>query len=113
MKTAMPNKSLDSNPLKIVVTPSNGNIFADIGVPDPELALQKAKLAAKIWSIICERKLNQTQAAELMGVSQPQVSHIVNGRLRGITLDRLCKMLNVLGQEVVMTIRPRIEMDSK
>ena len=29
----------------ISVTPSSGNVFADIGVPDPEEALAKAQLA--------------------------------------------------------------------
>ncbi len=33
---------------EIEVTPSCGNVFADLNLPDPELLLAKAKLCVKI-----------------------------------------------------------------
>lgn len=89
------------------VTPSCGNIFADLGLPDAELLLAKAKLAVKISRLIKERKLIQSQAAELMGVTQPNVSDIIRGRLDGFTLDRLFRCLEALDQEIEIVVRPK------
>ena len=36
----------------IPVTPSSGNVFADIGVPEPEEELAKAQLASRIREIV-------------------------------------------------------------
>ena len=89
------------------VTPSCGNIFADLGLPDPELALAKAKLSLSIEHIIKERGLTQAQAAKLMGLTQPNVSDIMRGYLDGFTLDRLFRCLEALGQEIEIVVRPR------
>jgi predicted XRE-type DNA-binding protein len=82
------------------VTTGSGNVFADIGVPDPELAQAKAGVCHKIYSTIKARKLTQVEAAKLMGVDQPKVSEIVRGRVRSYTLDRLVGYLNRLGYGV-------------
>lgn len=88
-------------------TPSCGNVFADLNLPDPELLLAKAKLCAKISRLIRERGLTQAKAAKLMGLTQPNVSEILSGRLDGFTLDRLFRCLDALGQEVEITVRPK------
>jgi predicted XRE-type DNA-binding protein len=88
-----------------VVTPSSGNVFADLGVPGAGLALAKANLAHRISEVIKERKLSQTKAADLLGVSQPKVSDLMRGKLDGFTLDRLLKFLNRLDQEVEISVR--------
>jgi len=49
----------------------SGNVFADIGRPDPEIHLLKARLVSRIQDIIAERKLTQTKAAALLGIAQP------------------------------------------
>ncbi len=88
-------------------TPSCGNVFADLDLPDPELLLAKAKLCAKISRIVRERKLTQKQAATLMGLTQPNVSDLLRGRLDGFTLDRLFRCLDALGQEIEIVVRPK------
>jgi predicted XRE-type DNA-binding protein len=90
-----------------ISTPSCGNVFADLDLPDPELLLAKAKLCAKISRIIRERKLTQKQAAKLMGLTQPNVSDLLRGRLDGFTLDRLFRCLDALGQEIEIVVRPK------
>ena len=87
--------------------PSCGNIFADLDLPDPELLLAKAKLCAKISGIVRERSLTQTQAAKLMGLTQPNVSDLLRGRLDGFTLDRLFRCLDALDQEIEIVVRPK------
>lgn len=91
----------------VTVTPSCGNIFADLGLPDPELLLAKAKLSLKLEGIIKERRLTQAQAAKLMGLTQPNVSDLVRGRLDGFTLDRLFRCLEALDQEIEIIVRPK------
>lgn len=85
---------------------SSGNVFADLGIPNPDLALAKAELVQRIRDIIAERKLTQSRAAALLGLDQPKVSALVRGRVDGYTLDRLFRFLNALGQEVEINVRP-------
>ena len=86
------------------VTPSSGNVFADLGVPDAGVALAKANLAHRIGEVVRGRKLSQTKAAEVLGVTQPKVSDLMRGKLDGFTVDRLLKLLNKLGQSVEISV---------
>src|SRR5687768_3470655 len=85
----------------------SGNVFADLGLPNPDLALAKAELVQRIRDLIAERKLTQSKAAELLGLDQPKVSALVRGRVEGYSIDRLFRFLNALGQRVEITVRPR------
>lgn len=91
---------------KIEVYRSSGNVFADLGLPDAEELLAKSDLAIRIFKIIKQRKLTQTAAAKLLGVSQPNVSALLNGRLDGFSTDRLFRFLNVLGCDVKISVSP-------
>jgi predicted XRE-type DNA-binding protein len=86
--------------------PGSGNVFADLGLPNPDLALAKAELVQRIRDLIAERKLTQEKAADLLGLDQPKVSALVRGRVEGYSIDRLFRFLNALGQRVEITIRP-------
>lgn len=90
----------------LAVEAGSGNVFADLGLPDPELALTKARLVQRIRDLIAARKLTQAKAADLLGIDQPKVSALVRGRVAGYSLERLFRFLNALGQEVAITIRP-------
>ncbi len=92
-------------------TPSSGNVFADLGLPEAEDLLAKANLALYIRHAIEVRKLTQAQAGVIMGLDQPKVSSIINGRLDGYSSDRLFKCLNDLGCDVRITVsEPHPEM---
>ena len=88
------------------VKQSSGNVFADLNLPHPEDALAKAKLASRICQLIEERELTQSQAAELLGLDQPKISALVRGKLSGFSTERLLRLLNDLGQEIEIIIRP-------
>jgi predicted XRE-type DNA-binding protein len=89
------------------VTRSSGNVFADLGLPDADQLLAKADLAIEITSVIEERGLTQAEAADLIGVDQPKVSALVNGRLDGFSMERLYRFLNALGRDVEIVVRPK------
>jgi predicted XRE-type DNA-binding protein len=84
----------------------SGNVFADLGFSNPDLALAKAELVQRIRELIEERKLDQVRAAKLLGLDQPKVSALVRGRVEGYSIDRLFRFLTALGQRVEITVRP-------
>jgi predicted XRE-type DNA-binding protein len=90
---------------EIPVTPSSGNVFADLGFAEPEEELTKAQLASHIRQIIKRRRLTQVSAAALMGIDQPKVSALLNGRLSNFSTDRLMRLLTALGQDVEIVVR--------
>jgi predicted XRE-type DNA-binding protein len=83
---------------------SSGNVFADLGVPNPEEALAKAELASKIAALIRERNLTQAKAAKLLGIDQPKVSNLLRGYLTGFSIERLMRFLLLLGQDIRITV---------
>jgi predicted XRE-type DNA-binding protein len=85
---------------------SSGNVFADLGLPHPDLALAKAELVQRIRGLIAEKELTQVQAAEMLGLDQPKISALVRGRVSGFSIDRLFRLLNALGQRVEINVRP-------
>jgi predicted XRE-type DNA-binding protein len=92
----------------IPVTPSSGNVFADLGLAEPEEELTKAQLASHLRQILKRRRLTQTAAAALMGIDQPKVSALLNGRLANFSSERLMRLLTALGQDVEITRRSNI-----
>ena len=83
------------------------NIFADIGVPNPEEALARAQLMSRVTDIILERRLTQRRAAEILGTNQPTVSDLMRGKMSKFSLERLIAFLAALDQEVEITVRER------
>ena len=90
----------------------SGNVFADLGLPNPEIALKKAELAAKIAERIEANGWSQAKAAELMDIDQPKVSAIVRGRLKDFSIERLITCLQKLGQTVSFVFVPMVEQKS-
>jgi predicted XRE-type DNA-binding protein len=84
---------------------SSENVFADLGLPNPEEALAKAELAHKIAVLIQERDLTQSQAAKLLGIDQPKVSLLLRGRLTGFSIERLMRFLLLFGQDIKIIIQ--------
>jgi predicted XRE-type DNA-binding protein len=92
---------------KIPVTASSGNVFADLGFAEPEEELTKAQLASHIRQTIRRRRLTQVAAAGLMGIDQPKVSALLNGRLANFSSERLMRLLIALGQDVEIVVRTK------
>ena len=85
---------------------SSGNVFADIGLPNAEEHLIKAKLVIKIDALMKARRLKQSEAAELFGVKQPDVSKMLRGDFRQFSVERLMRFLVALGQDVEIVVKP-------
>jgi predicted XRE-type DNA-binding protein len=83
----------------------SGNVFADLGRPDADAQLLKAELVTRLDEIIRRRRLTQVQAAELLGLSQPDVSRLLRGNFRDYSVERLLRLLMALGRDVDIVIR--------
>lgn len=83
----------------------SANIFADLGYVDAETHLLKAGLVSRIQEIINEQKMTQTVAAKRLGLSQPDVSRLLKGHFRDVSVERLMRLLTRLGCEVDIVIR--------
>jgi predicted XRE-type DNA-binding protein len=85
---------------------SSGNVFKDLGLPDSEEHLVKAKLVWKIDGIMKERGLKQVEVAALLGIRQPDVSKMLRGEFRQFSVERLLRFLVALGQDVEIVVKP-------
>lgn len=82
------------------------NVYADLEVADAEEMLVKAQLASKIAEIIKLRKLTQTQASSLLGMTQPKLSNMLRGRFRGISETKMLECMTLLGRDVQIIVKP-------
>jgi predicted XRE-type DNA-binding protein len=86
---------------------SSGNVFADLGFPNSEQELVKAKLTVQIYKLLKAQGLTQTEAAKLLGTTQPQISALMRCRPVSVSVGRLMEFLTILGQDVEVTVKPR------
>ena len=82
----------------------SGNVFADLGLPSPDEELLKAKLVAKIADVIEKRHMTQAQAGDVMGIPQPKVSELCNGRTETYSVERLYRLLTRIGVGVSVVL---------
>lgn len=101
------------------VTQVGGNIFADLGF-DPEEALTlraesirviseklaiKETLMSELSQWVSSNKLKQTDAAQILGITRPRLSDVVNKKHIKFTIDALVDMLARTGKHVQISIR--------
>ncbi|MGC0772509.1 MAG: helix-turn-helix transcriptional regulator [Candidatus Acidiferrum sp.] len=90
---------------KIRILKSSGNVFADLGLANPEEKQTKVRLAVAINHILAERRLSQARAARELGINQPKISALSCYRLDGFSVERLMHFLGRLGCEIEIVIR--------
>ena len=81
------------------VTKSSGNVFADIGLPNPEQESLKAKLTLQIYAILKDSSMTQVEIAKILGVRQPQVYLLMRNRAGNFSVGRLMEFLKALRQD--------------
>jgi predicted XRE-type DNA-binding protein len=87
--------------------PSSGNVFADLNLPHADDLLAKAELAAKIIAEIQRRRITQAQAAAVLGIDQPKISALKQGKLSGFSIERLMRLLLLLGRDVEIAVKEK------
>jgi predicted XRE-type DNA-binding protein len=90
---------------RIRVKEGSGNVFRDLGFPNPEREQVKARLTLEIHRLIKDRGLTQAAAGEILGIKQPHVSGLMRGQSGNFSVERLMDFLTALGQDVEITVR--------
>jgi predicted XRE-type DNA-binding protein len=72
----------------------------------PDTEQIKAHLAAAIIRLLAERKLTDANASEQIGVGAADIALIRDGRIGGLSVDRLIEILNALDQRVEVKVSP-------
>jgi predicted XRE-type DNA-binding protein len=88
------------------ITHGTDNIFADLGLPNPEEHLAKSGMVMEIAKAIKARGLTQREAAKLVKMDQPTLSKMLRGQFSSISMDRLFDILNRLGRHVEIHVKP-------
>jgi len=85
---------------------SSGNVFADLGFKNSKQEMLKARLTVEIYKLLRKRGVTESEAAKLLGTTQAQVSALMRCRPVSVSVGRLMEFLNVLGQDVEVTVKP-------
>jgi predicted XRE-type DNA-binding protein len=100
-------------------TRAGGNVFLDLGFP-PEEAKRllahadaqidesirlKQQLMDEIAEWIEEASVTQAVAAEVLRVTRPRVSDVVNHKVEKFTIDALVSMLARIGKQVRLAVQ--------
>ena len=83
---------------------SSGNVFIDLGYTQEEAAIlqMRADLMSDLRKFVKSRKLKQTKAGEIFGVSQSRVSDLVSGKWEKFSLEMLITLATRAGMRVTL-----------
>ena len=102
----MKTKAKNAHSRAFRVTEGSGNVFADLGLPNPEQELLKAQLTLQIYTLLKGSGMTQVEISKILGVQQPQVSLLMRSRAGNFSVGRLMEFLTALRQDVEITVRP-------
>jgi predicted XRE-type DNA-binding protein len=84
-----------------------GNVFTDLGLDESDELLARSKIGFHVYKLLTVKKLKQREIAALLGIKQPEVSHLMNGHFNRFTTDKLLEFLKRLDRKVTIQISPR------
>ena len=82
----------------------SGNVFADLGLKDADQLLARAQIGYHVFKILQDGKLKQREIAAILGIAQPDVSHLMNGHFSRFTTDKLLDFLKRLNRKVTIEV---------
>ncbi|NCP39606.1 MAG: XRE family transcriptional regulator [Rhodoferax sp.] len=85
----------------------SGNVFADLGLPDPQERQLRVQLAVRLNDLLQAEGLTQGAVAKRFGIAQPHVSELKNYKLGRFSSERLLHYITLLNRDVEIYIRPR------
>lgn len=86
---------------------SSGNVFADLGLEDAEELFVRGKIGIQVLRLLKQRNLKQREISELLGISQTEVSHLMNGEFQRFSEGKLLIFLKRLDTEITLYLRSR------
>lgn len=86
---------------------SSGNVFADLGLEDAEELFTRGKIGIEVLRLLKQRNLKQREISDLLGISQPEVSHLMKGEFQRFSEGKLLIFLKRLDTEITLHLRSR------
>ncbi|MEA5605993.1 helix-turn-helix domain-containing protein [Nostoc sp. UHCC 0252] len=86
---------------------SSGNVFADLGLEDADELFTRGKIGIQVLRLLKQRNLKQREISELLGIPQPEVSHLMKGEFQRFSEGKLLIFLKRLDTEITLHLRPR------
>ena len=90
------------NPIEFEV--GSGNVFKDLGLQDSDQLLARAQIGFHVYKILEGKQLKQREIAGVLGIAQPDVSHLMNGHFSRFTTDKLLDFLKRLDRKVTIEV---------
>ena len=92
---------------KYEVTKSSGNVFADLGLPNPEELALKSGLVSAICARVADMNFSrQADVGKRLGISQPKVSKLLRGHFHEYSVERLLGFLSRLNMDIEISYKP-------
>jgi len=98
---------MSSEKMQIKHEQSSGNVFADLGLEDADELLTRSKIGFFVFQVLEQKKLRQREIADILGIAQPDVSHLMNGHFSRFTTEKLLDFLKRLDQKVLIQVSSR------
>jgi predicted XRE-type DNA-binding protein len=86
---------------------SSGNVFADLGLEDADELFARGKIGIQVIRILKQRNLKQREIGQILGIPQPEVSHLMNGEFQRFSEGKLLLFLKRLDTEITLHLCPR------
>jgi predicted XRE-type DNA-binding protein len=86
---------------------STENIFRDLGFDDAEAENLKLRstLMQRVEKFVKQSNMTQSEAASVLGVTQPRLNQLLKGKIQLFSLDALVNMLANAGMRVTLTVK--------
>lgn len=85
---------------------SSGNVFADLGIEGAEELQARGMIGVHVVNLLNAKNLKQREIADMLGIKQAEVSHLLNGHFSRFTVDKLLEFLKHMNQKVTINITP-------
>ena len=82
----------------------SGNVFADLGIENAGQLLARAQIGYHVFKILADKALKQREIADVLGIAQPDVSHLMNGHFSRFTTEKLLDFLKRLDRKVTIEV---------
>jgi predicted XRE-type DNA-binding protein len=79
---------------------STGNVFADLELEEADELFTRGKIGIQVIRILKQRNLKQREISQLLGIPQPEVSHLMNGEFQRFSEGKLLIFLKRLDTEI-------------
>ena len=79
---------------------SSGNVFADLDLKDADELFMRGKIGIQVIRLLKQRNLKQREVSQLLGIPQPEVSHLMDGEFQRFSEGKLLLFLKRLDTEI-------------